>query len=233
MQALLFCEHNEETAVLTVVLQQVGFTVRSARDLEAGVESWPEQPSDIILIALSSTDEDTLKQVGQLRPFTVVPIIVVGEGLTNQVQARLLEEGVDLVAPRPYDVRLLMAQIRAVLRRSAGMPFFSLPTLQQADFVLDPANHTVTIAETEPKHLTRLEFRLLYTLMTHAGQIIPTESLVEHVWGYTGEGNRELVRGLVQRLRSKIEPEPRNPRYVMTESNIGYYFNRDSGGSSS
>jgi DNA-binding response OmpR family regulator len=62
--------------------------------------------------------------------------------------------------------------------------------------------------------------------MNHIEQIIPTETIVEHVWGYAGEGNRELVRGLVQRLRSKIEPDPHQPRYILTESGIGYYFNR-------
>jgi len=63
--------------------------------------------------------------------------------------------------------------------------------------------------------------------MTNAGRIVPTEQIVEHVWGYTGEGNRELVRGLVQRLRSKVEPIPREPRYILTEPGIGYYFDQD------
>jgi two-component system alkaline phosphatase synthesis response regulator PhoP len=62
--------------------------------------------------------------------------------------------------------------------------------------------------------------------MVHTGQVLPTENLVEMVWGYTGDGNRELVRGLVQRLRTKVEPDPSEPRYIMTEANIGYYFNR-------
>ncbi|NIP44340.1 MAG: DNA-binding response regulator, partial [candidate division Zixibacteria bacterium] len=69
--------------------------------------------------------------------------------------------------------------------------------------------------------LTQLEFRLIYTLMIRAGQIIPTDQIVEHVWGYAGEGNRELVRGLVQRLRAKIETNPRTPQYILTESGIG------------
>jgi DNA-binding response OmpR family regulator len=62
--------------------------------------------------------------------------------------------------------------------------------------------------------------------MTHIGQIIPTDQIVEHVWGYTGEGNRDLVRGLVQRVRSKIEDDPRQPKYIITEVGIGYYFSR-------
>ena len=62
--------------------------------------------------------------------------------------------------------------------------------------------------------------------MTHVGQIIPTEQIVENVWGYAGEGNRELVRGLVQRLRSKVETDPRQPQYIITEVGIGYSFKR-------
>ena len=62
--------------------------------------------------------------------------------------------------------------------------------------------------------------------MIHVGQIIPTEQIVEHVWGYSGEGNRELVRGLVQRLRAKVEANPREPQHIITEMGIGYYFKR-------
>jgi DNA-binding response OmpR family regulator len=128
---------------------------------------------------------------------------------------------------RPYGIRFLLAQIKALLRRTAGIPFFSLPTLTQKDVVLDPSIRTVKVGDNQAKRLTQLEFRLLYTLMTNVGQIIPTDQIVEHVWGYSGEGNRELVRGLVQRLRSKVEPLPRKPEYILTEPGIGYYFSRD------
>jgi DNA-binding response OmpR family regulator len=131
---------------------------------------------------------------------------------------------VDEVILRPYSVRLLLAQIRAVLRRSGGVPFFSLPELAQSGLALDPNARTVQVGDSTPNRLTHLEFRLLYTLMTHAGQIIPNERIVESVWGYTGEGNRDLVRGLVQRLRSKVEPDPRQPIYILTEPGIGYCF---------
>jgi DNA-binding response OmpR family regulator len=227
MQALLFCESREESAVLTVILQQVGFSVRSVSKLDEAIDNWPDQPLDLMLASLSGEIKKSLAAVKQLRPYTVVPIVVIEEGLNNEVFVELLEAGVDLVVSRPYDARVLMAQIRSLLRRTAGVPFFSLPTLEQAGVVLDPANHKVIVENGEEKRLTRLEFRLLYTLMTHSGQIIPTENLVEHVWGYSGEGNRELVRGLVQRLRSKIEPNPHSPHYVLTEANIGYYFNRN------
>ena len=59
------------------------------------------------------------------------------------------------------------------------------------------------------------------------GRVMDTETIVEQVWGYRGEGNKDLVRGLVQRLRTKVEPDPSNPKYIMTEQGIGYYFNRN------
>jgi DNA-binding response OmpR family regulator len=226
MQAILISPHADEANVLQIILQRAGFMVRSARNLEQAIESWPENPADLILIALSGEHSKSLTQIKLLRAHTVVPILLVSDTLSDDLHVNYLEAGADLVVNRPYSVRALLAQIRAILRRGSGVPFFSLPMLTQKDVILDPSNRTVQVGEREPKRLTQLEFRLLYTLMTHIGQIIPTEQIIEHVWGYSGEGNRELVRGLVQRVRFKVEPEPRQPQYILTEVGIGYFFSR-------
>jgi DNA-binding response OmpR family regulator len=224
MQAILFCSHTDESNVLQVILQQAGFMVRTYRSLDQAIDAWPENPADLILAVLTDDHDKSLVQVKQLRAHTAVPIILISDSLVDNIFVNYHEAGADLLIIRPYSVRGLLAQIRATLRRSSGLPFFSLPTLTQQDVQLDPSNRTVKVGEGEPRRLTHLEFRLLYTLMTHAGQIIPTEQIVEHVWGYSGEGNRELVRGLVQRLRSKVEVNPRQPQYILTEVGIGYYF---------
>lgn len=226
MQAVLISPYADEANVLQVILQQAGFIVRSTRDLGQAIESWPNNPADLIMTVLPGEHSEFLAQLKLLRAHTVVPILLISDMLPDDVHVNYLEGGADLVVMRPYSVRALLAQIRAIQRRGAGVPFFSLPTLTQKDVVLDPSDRTVRVGEQIPKHLTQLEFRLLYTLMTHVGQIIPTENIVEHVWGYTGEGNRELVRGLVQRVRSKIESNPREPTYILTEVGIGYYFSR-------
>lgn len=226
MQAVLISPHADEAHVLQILLQEAGFLVRSARSLEQAIENWPENPADFILVVLTGDHSKTLTQLKLLRAHAVIPILLVSDVLPDDMHVNFLEAGADLVVFRPYSVRALLAQIRAIIRRSAGVPFFSLPTLTQRDVILDPADRTVQVGEYNPKRLTHLEFRLLYTLMTHVGQIIPTEQIVEHVWGYSGEGNRELVRGLVQRVRSKVEEDPRNPQYILTEMGIGYYFTR-------
>jgi DNA-binding response OmpR family regulator len=226
MQAILFSPHADEANVLQVILQQSGFMVRTIRSLDQAIQNWPENPADLIMAVITDDHLRSLKQIKQFRAHTVVPILIISDLLPDDLYVNYLETGADLVILRPYSVRALLAQIRALLRRSSGIPFFSLPNLTQQDVHLDPSNRTVQVSDGEPKRLTHLEFRLLYTLMTHVGQIIPTEQIVEYVWGYSGEGNRELVRGLVQRLRSKVEENPRQPKYILTELGIGYYFNR-------
>jgi DNA-binding response OmpR family regulator len=227
MQAMLFSPHLEEASVLTLLLQRVGFNVRTVHNLDQSVDAWPEQPADFVLITLPEDISRAIKHIQQVRLHTVIPICIISDPINESLQVDLLEAGADVVILRPYGVRFLHAQIKALLRRSAGIPFFSLPTLTQKDVVLDPSIRTVKVGDKQEKRLTQLEFRLLYTLMTNVGQIIPTDQIVEYVWGYSGEGNRELVRGLVQRLRSKVEPVPRKPEYILTEPGIGYYFSRD------
>ena len=227
MQALLFSPHIEEASVLNLLLQRAGFNVRTVHNLEQAIDAWPEHPADFVLITLPEDFLRSKKHIENIRLHTVIPICIISDPINEGMQVELLESGADLVIQRPFGIRFLHAQIKSLLRRSAGIPFFSLPTLSQDDVVLDPSMHKVKVGDNQAKRLTQLEFRLLYTLMTNVGQIIPTEQIVEHVWGYTGEGNRDLVRGLVQRLRAKVEPEPRRPRYILTEPGIGYYFNRD------
>lgn len=226
MHAMLFSPYIEEASVLNLLLQKAGFTVRTVHNLDQAINAWPEQPADFVLITLPENIARAKKHVENIRLHTVIPICIISDPINEGVQVELLESGADLVIQRPFGIRLLHAQIKSLLRRSAGIPFFSLPTLSQQDVVLDPSMRTVKVGDNQAKRLTQLEFRLLYTLMTNVGQILPTEQIVEHVWGYSGEGNRDLVRGLVQRLRSKVEPNPRQPRYILTEPGIGYYFNR-------
>ena len=225
MRALLYAHNVDEGAVLTVILQRAGFEVRSVGDLNSAIANLPDRPADLFLISYSQGREIAPRQVEELRAETVVPIVIIADDVYEELAVELLEKGADLIVPRPYGPRALMAQVRALMRRSVGMPFFSLPLLTQADIQLDPSTRTIQVDNGESKRLTQLEFRLLFTLMTHAGRVIPAENLVEYVWGYTGEGNRSLVRGLIQRLRSKVEPDPSKPRYILTQPGVGYRFN--------
>jgi DNA-binding response OmpR family regulator len=188
------------------------------------MQTWPERPADLVLLALRGSDH--LADVGRVRGETTVPIIVIVGQADEDTCYQLLESGADLIVGRPFSARLLIAQVRALLRRAGSVPLFSLPTLSIAGLTLDPATRTVQIAGHTSSRLTHLEFRLLYTLMVHK-QVLPTETIVEQVWGYSGRGDKELVRGLVRRLRTKIEADPRHPQFILTVPGVGYSFTLD------
>jgi DNA-binding response OmpR family regulator len=221
MRALIISQDPEETAVISFVLQRAGLTASRSSSLAHVVEELGlEELSLLVLVA----PEQPVAAVRSLRIHTQAPLIVVGEQLDESVQVLLLNSGADLICLRPFSARLLVAQVKALLRRAAGRPLFVSPALKIADLTLDPMTRTVQIQEHKPKHLTRLEFRLLHTLMLHHGQVLPNEVLVEHVWGYVGEGERDLVRGLVSRLRAKIEPDSHEPCYILTVPGVGYVY---------
>lgn len=221
MYALLIAQDADERAVLSLALQRAGVAVTTATELERAMRSWFERPADLVLLAI---DGDPVAQVCRVRTDTEVPIVAVIDGAGEDVHYDMLESGADLVISRPFSARLLIAQLRALLRRAGNVPLSSLSTLSLAGLTLDPAARTVKVNDLPPRRLTHLEFRLLYTLMIHPGQILPPELIVERVWGYSGQGDKDLVRGLVSRLRAKVEPEPRSPRYVITLPGVGYAF---------
>ena len=220
MYALLLAHHADESAVLRLVLQRAGLSSRVTTDLNQAIQEWENQPLDLIL--LSFRQQVPIDQVREIRSKTEVPLIVISPDMDEDQHIELLEAGVDRIVFRPYSARLLIAQIRGYLRRSRGASIYNLPNLQVGDLTLDPTIRTLEDNTGVEKHLTRLEFRLLYTLMIHNGQVLTTETLVERVWGYSGKGDRDLVRGLIKRLRAKVEPDPSNPRYIITIPGVGY-----------
>jgi DNA-binding response OmpR family regulator len=189
-------------------------------DLDASIQNWQERSSDLVLLAIK--DKTMIDKIRELRALTEVPILLVSDQIQEDMHVDLLESGVDLIVFRPFSARIMISQLKALMRRAMGVTVFNLPNFTVGDIVLDPSERTVQVKEQAPKHLTRLEFRLLYTLMVHRGQVMSTDNLVERVWRYSGSGDRDLVRGLVKRLRAKIEPEPQQPRYIRTIPGVGY-----------
>jgi DNA-binding response OmpR family regulator len=222
MYALLIADDADNSAIFAAILQRAGLAVTATKDMVQALQNWPDRPADIILIALPDQDQEEL--VRRVRAETIVPLILVTRTLDENLHYDLLKHGADLVLAPPVSGKLLVAQVGVLLRRSSGVPSFSLPSLSTAQITLNPETRTVEVTGKAPQRLTHLEFRLLYTLMMNQGRIIPTDTIVERVWGYTGQGDRDLIRGLISRLRSKIEVDPREPQYILTHSGLGYSF---------
>jgi DNA-binding response OmpR family regulator len=226
MQAIVVAKDPDEREILTFVLRHAGLAVASSGDLARVLGNWLEHPADVILI---SFDEPArlVEDVTGVRDVTGVPLLVIVDAPSEDQLCTALQAGADLILDRPVAGRVLAAYVQALVRRSGGVPHFILPRLDLQDVTLDPATRTIEVAGQEPHRLTQLEFRLLFVLMTNRGQVIPTDVIVERVWGYAGEGERDLVRGLVSRLRRKMEPNPDQPRYIETVQGVGYRFIAD------
>jgi DNA-binding response OmpR family regulator len=222
MYALLIAEDSDDIAIYSQTLQRAGLAVTTTKELERAMHSWLKRPADVILVALP--EQPPKEIIRRVRAEANVPLIMVADPMTEQLHCALLKMGADLVITPPYSSKLLIAQIEVLMRRTHTVPSFSIPSLNIDGFALDPTTRTVQISGKDTQRLTHLEFRLLYTLMLNRGQVIPTETIVEHVWGYTGQGDRDLIRGLVSRLRAKVELDPRAPRWVLTAPGIGYSF---------
>ncbi len=149
---------------------------------------------------------------------------MLAESPTEDQQCSWLDVGVDLILKRPLAPRLLTRYVKMLLRRAGTVPAAVLPSLQAGALSLNPTTRVIRIADAPKQRLSPLEFRLLYLLMTNRAQVIPVDTIVERVWGYSGTGNRELVRGLVRRLRRRLEVNPEVLSYIQTIPSIGYRF---------
>jgi len=225
MKALLLTDNLQDESILAHALRMAGLAVQSEQRLEPALAQWSEQPADFLLVALRTADPAAL--VREIRRVAFEPLVIITDGIDEDTHIVLVNAGADWVIERPYNVRKLIVYTQAILRRASGAARAGQPALQHEGVKLDPATRTVRVDGKSPHRLSQLEFRLLHTLMVHRGQVLPTETIVEHVWGYTGEGDRALVRGLINRLRAKVESEPHNPRYIRTVSKVGYIFGGD------
>jgi len=226
MQAIIIANDKDERDVFTFILRRTGLAVASSSDPRRVLNNWTSHPADLMVVA--PTEEQAPEEiVEEVRAITQVPLLMIIDPFTEKILCNLLQSGADIVLGRPVSPQVLSAHVQVLMRRSSAIPSFVLPTLALDEITLDPSTRMVTVPGQEPQRLTQLEFRLLYTLMTNRGQVVPIDVLVERVWGYTGEGNRDLVRGLISRLRRKIEPAPQKKQFLETIPGVGYRFTMD------
>jgi DNA-binding response OmpR family regulator len=155
----------------------------------------------------------------KLRMTSSVPVMMLTVRSSEEDQVRGLDLGADDYLTKPFSPRTLLARVRALLRRGgAERP----GNLEAGDLVLDLATHSVRIADNEPVRLTTLESRLLQLLMVNPDRPHHADELSRHVWGLRGEGDRQLLKQLVHRLRRKIETDAALPVRLVTVPGIGY-----------
>jgi DNA-binding response OmpR family regulator len=205
--------------VLSFTLRRAGFEVSTAYEGEAALTAWAEEEPNLVLLDLNLPKLDGLTVCRQIRSQSRTPIIILSVRGGDDAVVEGLELGADDYIVKPFSPSQLVARIRAVLRRLDATPIPG--PLAAGDLILDRSRNEVRKEGGSAIRLTPLECRLLEALMLNAGQVLPADLLIDAIWGVEG-GDRTMLKQLVYRLRTKIEPDPAQPTYIETVPGIGY-----------
>lgn len=212
---------------LQIGLAREGFRVEVATDGLEALERFDLVNPDVVLLDVMLPRVSGIDVCRRLRLRSNVPIIMVSAkgGEIDTVVG--LEVGADDYITKPYRIRELVARVRAVLRRSPADRAVELSagSIQVGDVVLDPDEHSVTVAG-ESVTMPLKEFELLHLLLANAGRVLPRETLIDRVWGNDYVGDTKTLDVHVKRLRAKVEPDPAAPRRIVTIRGLGYKYER-------
>lgn len=202
-------------------LSRSGYQVQTAASAEEALERLGTTLPDLILMDIGLPGMDGLEALRLVRDR--VPIIFVTARQRELDEVLGLELGAEDYVTKPFELEVLLARIRVVLRRRGQKvdPSTRSVPLVVGDLSVDVAAHMVTV-KSQPVNLARREFHLLYALALDAGRVISTESLLARVWGAEYEGEPQIVYVCIRALREKIEVDPQHPQRVVTVRGVGY-----------
>ena len=224
-QRVLIVEDDPTVSDVVIrYLEREGYAVESARDGRTALDRATTSPPDLMILDLMLPGLDGLEVFRRVRAVAPVAVIMLTARGEEEDRVAGLELGADDYLAKPFSPRELMARVRSVLRRTAGL----LPStddsgmLQAGPLEMDLRSREVHVDGREVV-LTALEFELLAFLMLHPHQAFRREQVLERVWGYTF-GDTSTVTVHVRRIREKIEPDPSTPRFIKTVWGVGYKF---------
>lgn len=225
LSRVLVVEDEESFSdALSYMLRKEGFEVSVAATGTDALTEFDRTGADIVLLDLMLPEMSGTEVCRQLRQRSAVPIIMVTARDSEIDKVVGLEIGADDYVTKPYSPRELVARIRAVLRRqSPEAAEAGAPTLAAGPVRMDIERHVVTV-DGGAVQLPLKEFELLELLLRNAGRVLTRGQLIDRVWGADYVGDTKTLDVHVKRLRSKIEPEPSAPRFIVTVRGLGYKF---------
>jgi len=205
-------------------LEQSGYRVSTAANAEDALALVARDCPDLILLDIGLPGMDGLEAMRHFHARVQAPVIFLTARRRELDEVLGLELGADDYVTKPFDLDVLLARIKAVLRRrerSEIVPTQMLGPVVVGDLVLDPGAHTVTLSG-RPVNLPPREFDLLHTLALAPGQVVSADALLARVWGAEYEGEPQVVYVHIRWLREKLEQDPHHPRRIVTVRGVGY-----------
>ena len=206
-------------------LRARGFEVLEASNGLEAVALWERENPHLLILDVMMPRMDGLEVCRRVREHSALPIIVLTALDSESDKVSALDLGADDYLTKPFGVEELLARVRAVLRRTQweAMPPTVSGIKQFGDLEVDLTGHIVRLRGEEVR-LSPIEFALLEQLITNAGKVLTHRILLQRIWGPEYGGEAEYLRVYINRLRHKLEPDPANPRYILTEPGVGYRF---------
>ena len=221
-RVLVVDDEPQITRVLRTVLSSQGYQVRTAPEGEAALASFIEWRPELVITDLYMPHMDGLELCRRIRAVSTVPIIVLSVKGEERAKVEALDSGADDYVTKPFGTDELLARVRAALRRGGGEG--DVASFDAGDFRVDLDGRRVHVRGNEIR-LTPKEFELFVYMARHPNRVITHRTLLEAVWGEASQEQPEYLRVFVGQLRKKLELDPSNPRYLVTEPWVGYRLN--------
>ena len=214
---------DDEAAIrrfLRTGLAAQGYDVHEAESAAQAIELARTQPPDLVILDLGLGDMDGTEALQQIRRTSLVPVIVLSVRDDEKGKVRVLDLGADDYMTKPFGMEELIARVRAALRHRLQQQG-EMPVFRSGGLAVDLARRLVTVNGVEVK-LSVKEFELLQCLVKHAGKVLTHQFLLREVWGPAHGEDVQYLRVYIRTLRQKLEEHPTRPRYLLTETGVGY-----------
>ena len=220
-RVLVIDDEYQIVRVLKRSLDAHRYSVRTASDGEAGIELFHDFKPDLVITDLAMPGMDGIEVCKAIRRESEIPIIVLSVRGEEGSKVRALDAGADDYITKPFSINELHARVRAALRRA---PATTDDVIESGDFRLNTSERLIYL-NGEPLHLTPKEFALLEFMIRNSSWVLTHRLLLGKVWGGESTEQTEYLRVFIGNIRKKIEPDPAEPRYILTEPWVGYRFN--------
>ncbi|HET6829339.1 MAG TPA: response regulator [Ramlibacter sp.] len=217
---LLVEDENSVAQFVAASLSAAGMAPRIAATAAAARQALQTAPAQLLIVDLGLPDEDGVELIASLRPQLQSPILVLSARSQEAQKIAALDAGADDYLTKPFGTGELLARVRAMLRRASLAPA-PARTLRIGQLVFDRESHALEVRGS-PVHLTPLEFRLFERLARSPGKVVTHRQLLADVWGQDQVDQLHYLRIYMGHLRAKVEADPAEPRYLLTELGVGY-----------
>ena len=223
---LLIEDDTQIRRFLRTTLTNSGYRLLEATSGQEGMRLVSTQHPDLIILDLGLPDVDGLDVTEQLRQWTSTPIIVLSARDKEGDKVQALDRGADDYLTKPFGTEELLARLRVSLRHRQQTLYVETPVFSFANVRIDLEHRQVYVAEAEV-HLTPIEYKLLTILIRYAGKVVTQKQLLKEIWGPTYEKETHYLRIYMGQLRHKLEADPAQPRWLLTEPGVGYRLKVD------